>query len=98
MSKSGSRPERLDAVFEWLDRGHFARSERPLDWRVARWLDVMGVAFIFYFSVSTKLLSSLILDPVWEVFQVVDRSLRFRFRKSRRRFRLTPRPAPQCDD
>jgi hypothetical protein len=52
MSKSGSRPERLDAVFEWLDRGHFARSERPSDWRVTRWLDVMGAAFIFYFSLA----------------------------------------------
>ena len=62
MSESGSRRERLDAVFEWLERGHFARNERPCDWRATRWLVLMGAAFIF--PISTKLLSSLILDPV----------------------------------
>ena len=52
ISKSGSRPERLDTVFEWLERGQFARNERPSDWRTARWLGVIGAAFIFYFSLG----------------------------------------------
>jgi hypothetical protein len=52
MSKSGSRPELLDAVFEWLDRGHFARNERPSDLRAARRLGVMGTAFIFLVSIK----------------------------------------------
>jgi len=52
MSESGSRPDRLDAVFEWVERGHLERNERPSDWRVARWLVVMGAAFIFYFSLA----------------------------------------------
>jgi hypothetical protein len=48
MSKSGSRPERLDAMFECFERGHFARNKRPLDCRAARRLGVMGAAFIFF--------------------------------------------------
>src|SRR6516165_7402684 len=52
MSKSGSRPERLDAVFEWLERGHFARSARPSDLRAARSLDVVGAAFIFHLPLA----------------------------------------------
>jgi hypothetical protein len=52
MSDSGSRGERLDGVFEWLERGHFERNERPCDWPAARWLVVTGAAFISYFSLA----------------------------------------------
>src|SRR5262249_40946299 len=51
MSESGSRPEG-DPIFEWLERGHFARKERHWAWRAARVLVVMGAAFIFCFSLA----------------------------------------------
>ena len=50
MSESGSRSELLDAIFEWPERGHFARNERPSDCLATRWLCVTGAAFIFCFS------------------------------------------------
>jgi len=50
ISDNGSRAEGRDPVFEWLERGQFARNERPCDWRAACWLVVPGAGFIFYFT------------------------------------------------
>src|SRR5215831_6457067 len=52
ISDSGSRAEGRDPMFEWLERGQFARNARPCDARAACWLVVPGAALIFYFSLE----------------------------------------------